>query len=132
MQEAELSIFASGGVPAELSIATEIAEGVAIMHLDGELDAVQCSRLREALIELVDQETMATCVDMKGLTFINSAGIATLIECLQGMRAYGGKLHLAALTEDVRNVFQVARLDTVFRLFTTEREAVDAFRKPNS
>jgi len=113
-----------GGVPAELSIQTTQIQGVTVVRLGGELGAGGSNQLRDSLIDLVQNKTPAACVDLAGLSFINSAGIATLIECLQGMRKYDGKLALSGMNDTIRNVFQVARLDTVFTVRSDENEAV--------
>jgi len=100
--------------------------GVTVVTLVGELDASGSTRLRTTLRDLVRRQVPAICVNLHRLGFINSAGIATLIECLQGTRAYQGRFALAGMNQNVRDVFEVARLDMVFTLHPDEAAAVKA------
>ena len=51
------------------------------------------------------------------VAYIDSAGLAALIEGMQKVEAYGGQFALADLQETVRSIFEIARLDQVFRIF---------------
>ena len=48
---------------------------------------------------------------------IDSSGLAVLIEAMQTVEGHGGKFALAGLQETVRPIFEIARLDQVFRIF---------------
>ena len=56
-------------------------------------------------------------VDLSRVTYIDSAGLATFIEGMQKVEAYGGKFTLASLQETVRSIFEISRLDQVFQIF---------------
>lgn len=53
-------------------------------------------------------------VDLSGVTFIDSSGMAVLIRALQNMKEYGGKLSLSGINDNLRLIFETARLDQVF------------------
>ena len=53
-------------------------------------------------------------VDLSGVTFIDSSGLAVLIRAREDIRNYGGKLTLSGIREDVLVIFEMARLDQVF------------------
>ena len=53
-------------------------------------------------------------VDLSGVKFIDSSGLAVLIRAMQDVQKYGGKLSLAGISTDVRSIFEMARLDQVF------------------
>jgi len=56
-------------------------------------------------------------VDLSAVSYIDSSGLAVLIEAMQNVEAYGGKFYLAGLQENVRPIFEIARLDQVFIIF---------------
>ena len=87
-----------------------------LLKVGGEIDMSTSPALRAPLVELVDGKVTPITVDMSGVTYIDSSGIATLVECLQGTHEYGGELVLQELTEDVRDVFHLVRLDTIFTI----------------
>ena len=62
--------------------------------------------------------------DLAEVGFIDSSGLATLIEALQAVGKYGGKLRLCGLAPDVRKLFDLAQLSTIFDLRDTREDAV--------
>ena len=112
------------GIPGQLQIHTREQDGAVVVQLAGELDSHESLKLRPLLLDLVSRKVVRILVNLSQLRFIDSAGIATLIECLQGTRGYGGRLHLCGMNQQILNVFEVARLDTVFQIFGNEAEAL--------
>ena len=66
-------------------------------------------------------------VDMGGVTFMDSTGLATLIRFMKQCRANGGDLCLANLQQPVRIIFELTRLDSAFMICPTVEAAVDSF-----
>jgi anti-sigma B factor antagonist len=66
-------------------------------------------------------------VDMSGVTFMDSTGLATLIRFMKQCRAAGGDLYLANLQQPVRIIFELTRLDSAFTICPTVDAAVDMF-----
>ncbi len=62
---------------------------------------------------------------MSGVTYIDSSGIATLVEGLQLSRQTKARFALFGLRPNARSVLELARLHKVFTIFTTEEEAVE-------
>lgn len=82
--------------------------------------------LREALLAAVAARPGAVVADLSGVTFMDSSGVATLVEAMKAARAAGVAFSLCAMTGKVRDVFELARLDKFFRLVATRREALEA------
>ena len=64
-------------------------------------------------------------VDLKKVAFVDSSGLATLIEALQKVHAYAGKLVLCCLSPTVLGVFQLANLDNIFQIRATRADALE-------
>lgn len=98
--------------------------GVEIVDLQGDLDFHSSPELRRELVKLVEQEVPRILVDLKNVSYIDSSGLATFVELFQKMKRYGGKLVLFNLSQGVRSVFEIAKLDTIFQLAENQREAL--------
>ena len=103
-------------------------QGVSILDLDGEIDLHRSPEVRAEIGKLIDRKSKALAVHFGKVSYIDSSGLATIIDAFQKMRGYGGKLGLVALTTPVRSVFEVARLDQFFKIFDEESAAVTALR----
>ncbi len=88
-----------------------------VLPLEGEIDLHVSPRIAASLDSMIDQKPKQVVVDLSQVSYIDSSGLAVLIEGMQNVAAYGGKFALAALQKDVRPIFEIARLDQVFRIF---------------
>src|SRR5437773_6166678 len=88
-----------------------------VLPLEGEIDLHVSPSLTAALNRMIDKKPKQLVVDLSRVTYIDSAGLAALIEGMQKIEAYGGKFALAGLQETVRSIFEIARLDQIFRIF---------------
>ncbi len=100
------------------------AEGIQLITLQGDLDFHSTPQLRTELSKLAEAQTSKILVDLKKVNYIDSSGLAAFVELFQKMKRYGGKLILFNLTQAVRSVFEIAKLDTIFRLASSEKEAL--------
>lgn len=98
---------------------------VEIIDLKGEVDLYSSPMLRERFSFLIKAKRPAILVDMKDVTYIDSSGLATLIEAMQKMSRYGGKLCLSGLKAHIRDIFEVSRLENVFVIFGQAAEALE-------
>src|SRR3989440_3088003 len=70
-----------------------------------------------ALNDVMDKKPERLVVDLSDVSYIDSAGLAALIQAMQKVEGYGGKFMLAGLQETVRSIFEISRLDQVFQIF---------------
>ena len=87
--------------------------GRRIVHLAGEIDLEHAPQVRKVLLGAVEQGRFVL-VDMAEVEYIDSSGIACLIEALQEARNKGADLALIAVNPQALRVLELARLDTVF------------------
>ena len=93
---------------------------------EGEVDRHESPRLRTALLDALAGGPAAVVVDLAGVSFMDSSGVATLVEAMKLAKAAGVPLTLCSMSGTVRDVFALARLDKFFRLAATRREALEA------
>jgi anti-sigma B factor antagonist len=99
-------------------------EGHGVLEVRGEIDMHSSPRVREAQIKLLKEGARRVVIDLSGVAYMDSSGIATLIEGLQWSRREGRDFRLAGLSPAVRDVFELARLADVFEIFSTRDEAL--------
>lgn len=97
-----------------------------VLPLEGEIDLHISPSLTAALNKMIDDKPKQLVVDLARVSYIDSAGLAALIEAMQKVEAYGGKFALADLQETVRSIFEIARLDQVFQIFSNVDAALAA------
>ena len=90
---------------------------IQVLELSGELDYHSSPELREKLTELTSKQSPKILVNLGGVDYMDSSGIATFVEAFQKSKRYQGRLILAALTPTVRGVFEIAKLDSIFEKF---------------
>ena len=97
-----------------------------LLVLAGEIDLHESPRVKEKLTPLIEQKLPRVLIDLTGVSYIDSSGIAALIDAMQRIQAYGGKLALFGIRENVRSVFEIARLDQIFRIYADKSAAAGA------
>ena len=98
--------------------------GVDLVELEGELDFHSSPEVRGQLAKLIERQAPKVLIDLKSVNYIDSSGLATFVELFQKMKRYSGHLVLFNLNQGVRSVFEIAKLDTIFKLAATQQEAL--------
>lgn len=94
-----------------------------VIHLDGSVDLEHSPNIRKVLLDAV-QDGRNVLVDMAEVTYIDSSGIACLIEALQTARKKGADLALLSVSAQAKRVLELARLDMVFKIHDDLTSAV--------
>jgi anti-sigma B factor antagonist len=97
-----------------------------VLPLKGEIDLHVSPRVESSLASMIAKRPEHVVVDLSGVTFIDSSGLAVLIKAMQDLKEYGGKLTLAGINNDVRSIFEIARLDRVFVIDPRDDELLAA------
>ena len=96
------------------------------LALAGEIDLSRSPDVRAALIQHIAGQPKRLIIDLVDVPYMDSSGVATLVEALQKQRAHGGKMILCHLQPKVRSIFEIARLDQVFTLVDDLEQAKNA------
>jgi len=100
-------------------------QGASIVVLKGDVDLESSPAAREVLLKSVEGAGKVL-VDLSSVTYIDSSGVASLVEALQAAKRNGGKFALVAASDPTRRVLELARLDKVFTMYTTVDEGLKA------
>ena len=97
-----------------------------ILPLEGEIDLNVAPRLESSLARITKRQPAHVVVDLSGVTFIDSSGLAVLIRAMQDVKNYGGRLRLSGVSNQLLSIFEMARLDQVFLIDQRDDELLAA------
>ncbi len=95
---------------------------VKIVQPSGILDGVSVNQLRREISDLVESGANIVLVDFQDVTFMNSSGLGALVSTLKVMRSAGAELFLCSLSDQVKIIFQLTKMDRVFKTFANRDE----------
>ena len=95
---------------------------VHILQPAGVLDGNTANELRNQIRESIRAEKEIVLVDLKEVNFMNSSGIGALVAALKDVKKEGGSLFLCSLSDQVRIIFQLTKMERVFKPFKDRAE----------
>jgi anti-sigma B factor antagonist len=108
-----------------MAFAMREVDGVAVVALEGDVDLQSSPAVRQHLLSCFDSHSRVV-VDLSGVTYIDSSGVASLVEAFQLSRKKNGTFALVNVSSAVMRVLSLARLDRVFAIHPSVEAAVAA------
>ena len=99
-----------------LTIDKEKSPSGFLIRVVGEVDLYSSPELRKAILKAVPSAEGGLAIDMAGVTYIDSSGVATLVEGLRSAREHGTGSSLVSPSPAVMQVLELARLDSIFEV----------------
>ncbi len=99
-----------------LQIESKKLDNKIVLEVNGDVTIQTSTLLRQNLKPLFESGVDCIHINLEGVEFMDSSGIATLVEGLQWSKRTAGRFILSGLTETVRDVFELAKLDTIFEI----------------
>ena len=113
-----------------LKMTNREVDGVSVVALDGRIVlGEESNALREKMKSMIAEGKKKIVLNMSNITFIDSAGLGTLVAAHHSAKSQGAGLKLAHLGSKFQEVLQITKLLTVFDVYNTEAEAVASFAK---
>ena len=110
----------------DLSLSTRSVGDRTVVEVGGEIDVYTAPKLREQLVELVNEGHYHLIVDMEGVDFLDSTGLGVLVGGLKRVRAHEGSLRLVCNQERILKIFRITGLTKVFGIHDTVDQAIAA------
>lgn len=107
-----------------MKINTRTVDGAVIIEPVGDIDLYSSVEVRKSVLSFIEKQTPILLIDLSHVNYMDSSGVATLVEGLQAIRTYGGHLRLISLGSSVKAVFELSRLDKIFEIYDTLDEAI--------
>ncbi|MHA3770941.1 STAS domain-containing protein [Verrucomicrobiota bacterium sgz303538] len=98
-------------------------DGLRVVELEGEIDLSRSPELRRVLDVHARAQCPALALGFQGVDFIDSSGLATIIEYCRKAHEFGGRFAIYGLSERVRTVFEIVRLNEILGLHDTFDQA---------
>lgn len=107
-----------------LRFQTTPADQAVVLQVTGDVDFSNSPELRQALLSVLQPGPARLIVDLAGVSYMDSSGVATLVEALQVQRRHGRQVVLCGLQPKVKGIFEIARLNMVFTIAGDRRQAL--------
>jgi anti-sigma B factor antagonist len=101
--------------------------GVTIIDVEGQLIVGNRQELKQKVLEELEGGARKFLIDFSGTGYIDSSGLGVLVSLSKKIREQGGELRLANLNEDLRTLFELTKLDTLFHIASSRPEALASF-----
>ena len=110
-----------------MKIKEEKQNGVCICSLEGEVNINTSPELRKVFDDIIKSSEKKVLIDFTNVSYIDSSGLATLIEMFQRLKKIGGSLRLSNMSQKVKNVFEITKLYKLFEIFDSREVALKDF-----
>ena len=101
--------------------------GITIVEVDGELIVGNRQELKDLVLQRLESGDQRFLIDFSRSSYIDSSGLGVLVSLSKKIREAGGALRLAGLNEDLRTLFELTKLDTLFQIADTRSRALSEF-----
>lgn len=105
----------------------ERENGVTVVAVDGELVVGNRRDLKDAVLGRLADGDRKFLIDFADTSYIDSSGLGVLVSLSKKIREEEGELRLAGLDEDLHTLFELTKLDTLFRIAEDRSEALADF-----
>ncbi len=110
-----------------MEISTKEMKRVSLVSVSGRVDSATAPDFEKALQTLIQANRCQIVVDLKDVEYMSSAGLRGLVSSLKAAKAGGGDLRIAQPSQRVREVLELAGLNTIFTTYDDVTEAVGSF-----
>ena len=101
--------------------------GVTVVQVDGQLIVGNRHELKDLIQSGLDGGERRLLIDFSRTGYIDSSGLGALVSISKRIREAGGELRLAGLNDDLRSLFELTKLDTLFTISETPEQALGSF-----
>ena len=100
---------------------------VTVIEVKGQLIVGNRQELKQRMLDELESGARKFLIDFDGTAYIDSSGLGVLVSLSKKIREQGGELRLANLNEDLRTLFELTKLDTLFHIAGSRDEAMASF-----
>ena len=102
-------------------------EQVRLLSVNGRVDSMNANQLGDALSQEIDGGYVQLVIDLSNVEYMSSAGLREIVTALKKVKRASGDLRIAQPSDRVREVLEMAGLDTIFRIFPTSDDALNSY-----
>jgi anti-sigma B factor antagonist len=109
-----------------MKLSNRSVDGVPVVDVVGDVDMYTSPGLREQLSKFTGKQEKRIVVNLEGVEFMDSSGIATLVQAYKEARPFKGEVCLASPAGNVLRVLKLSNLTSLFPVFDSVDEAVNS------
>jgi anti-anti-sigma factor len=111
-----------------MTIKEEKRGKTAVLTIEGKIDSATSAQLEKKLLTMIENDGEKNIVlDFSNMNYISSAGLRVLLMAAKRAGKLDGKVGLACLNANVKEVFDIAGFSNIFDIYTSLDEALKAF-----
>ena len=110
-----------------MQIKFEDKNGVRLCIAEGDIDINTSPQAKKIFDKVLKDKSGKVLINLQKVEYIDSSGLATLVEILKNIKVYGGKLKLSNLSNKVRSLFEITKLEKLFDISDSQDEALKNF-----
>lgn len=107
-----------------MSFSIERMGEVTVVDVNGELTVANRGELKERVLRRLEEGEGVFVIDFSKTGYIDSSGLGVLVSLSKRIREENGRLRLAGLNQDLRTLFELTKLDTLFQISDTRSAAL--------
>jgi anti-sigma B factor antagonist len=101
--------------------------GVTVVQVEGQLIVGNRHELKDLIQAALERGDRRLLIDFSRTGYIDSSGLGALVSISKRVREAGGELRLSGLNDDLRTLFELTKLDTLFAITETPEQALTNF-----
>lgn len=98
-----------------------------LVEVNGRIDSMNATQFGSMLSEQIDNGHVKLVLDLAQVDYMSSAGLRELVAALKKVKRVAGDMRIADPSVRVREVLEMAGLDTIFLIFDTQNEAMESY-----
>ena len=102
-------------------------DDVTLIEVEGQLIVGNPQDLKNQVMEQLEGGDLKFVIDFANTGYIDSSGLGVLVSLSKKIREQGGELRLSCLNDDLRTLFELTKLDTLFKITNNKEEALEGF-----
>lgn len=110
-----------------MSFGVNKQDDITVIDVEGQLIVGNRHELKEKVLERLENGERKFLIDFAQTGYIDSSGLGVLVSLSKKIREQGGELRLASLNEDLRTLFELTKLDTLFQISKSRDDALASF-----
>ncbi len=100
---------------------------VCVVSVEGQLIVGNRQELKQKVLDEIERGERKFLVDFSQTGYIDSSGLGVLVSLSKKIREHGGELRLTNLNEDLKTLFELTKLDTLFQIAESRERALESF-----
>lgn len=102
-------------------------DDVTLVEVEGQLIVGNRQELKQQVLDQLETGDLKFVIDFANTGYIDSSGLGVLVSLSKKIREQGGELRLSSLNDDLRTLFELTKLDTLFRIADNKEQALEGF-----